>query len=119
MDEYGMKAKDFLFHPRTITGLFIIVFSINGWLVTTFADAADFEKHLVSFEQHNQRYELDRTDDKIDDLEVQIFNLEELIAQESTPERRSQLSKYEGDYADYKQQRLCLERNGTNCRRNR
>ena len=112
MDDYDMKAREFLFHPKTVASLLVGVIIGYGWMFATFVSAADFEQHV-------QTYELDRTDDKIDDLEVQIFDLKERIAQENTVERRSQLSKYEGSLKDYKRQQICLENSGANCRRSR
>ena len=112
MESYEMKAKEFLLHPKTVLALVTAILVAYGWMFTTFVSASDFNRHV-------QTYELDRTDDKIDDLEVQIFNLKELIAQDSTPERRRQLSKYEGSKQDYKRQQECLEEERTNCRRDR
>jgi len=114
MGTYEMKAKEFLLHPRTVVTLVTAILAIYGWMFTNFVVASDFRQHV-------QTYELDRTDDKIDDLETWIFNLEEAIrsVEESTPEQRKQLSKYKGELIDYRRQQECLEDGHDNCRRKR
>ena len=117
MDQHDMKVSELLVSPKTAFLIYSIVFAAMTWMGINYVSASDFKAHLNNFDSHTKTYELDRTDDKMDDLEVQIFNLTELIAQDSTPERRKQLNKYEGDYSDYKQQRACLENGNKNCRR--
>jgi septal ring factor EnvC (AmiA/AmiB activator) len=90
-------------------------------MFTNFVSASDFDKHIENFDKHIQTYELDRTDDKIDDLEAQIFNLQDSMKapEGDTRERRQQLSKYRGSLVDYREQKSCLTTSGTNCRRER
>ena len=109
-----MKAKEFLFHPKTVVSIVMTVLVGYGWMFTNFVNASDFRQHV-------QTYELDRTDDKIDILESWIFNLEESIrmAGTCTPDQRKQLSKYIGDLTDYRRQQECLEAGRDNCRRKR
>jgi hypothetical protein len=108
-----MKATEILFSTKTVWGLIVAVLLGYGWMFTTFVSASDFDKHI-------QTYQLDRTDDKIDDLEVEIFNLKELmLGKGNTPERRKQLSKYEGALIDYRKQQTCFENRGANCRRDK
>ena len=116
-----MKVTELLVSPKTVASLVVGCIVAYAWMFTTFVSASDFDKHIVNFDKHIQTYELDRTDDKIDDLEFQIFNLEEAISvpQGNTIERRAQLSKYEGALKDYRRQLECLEDGNTNCRRKR
>ncbi len=116
-----VKVTELLVSPKTVATMVVGVIVAYGWMFTTFVSAADFNKHIENFNTHTQTYELDRTDDKIDDLEFQIFSLEETIrtSGESTPEQRKQLSKYQGDMTDYRRQQECLEDGRSNCRRKR
>ena len=109
-----MRIGDILTNPKTIASIIAASFFAYGWVFTTFVSASDFQQHI-------QTYELDRTDDKIDDLEVQIFNLKEAIRvpDGDTRQRREQLSKYEGSLKDYRGQQKCLENGNENCRRKR
>ena len=114
MGKNEMKLADIFVSPKTTVTLIVAAIVGYGWLFTTFVSASDFTQHV-------QTYELDRTDDKIDDFEVRIFNLKENIKMPGgdTRTRREQLSKYEGDLRDYRTQLTCLENGRTNCRRKR
>ena len=121
MEQDDVKVTEILVSPKTVASLVVGCVIAYGWMFANFVSASDFDKHIDNFDKHIQTYELDRTDDKIDDLEFQIFNLQEAISvpQGNTMERRAQLSKYEGSLKDYRRQQRCLEDSGTNCRRKR
>ena len=114
-----VKISEILVSPKTVASLVVGVIIAYAWMFTTFVSAADFDKHIDNFDRHIQTYELDRTDDKIDDLEAQIFNLEDSMKhpEGNTFERRKQLSKYQGALVDYREQKSCLSAGGNNCRR--
>ena len=121
MENDDVKISEILVSPKTVASLVVGVAMACGWMFTTFVSASEFSKHLKNFDGHIQTYELDRTDDKIDDLEAQIFNLEDSMKhpEGNTFERRKQLSKYQGSLVDYREQKSCLTSGGTNCRRER
>ena len=50
MDEYEMKAKELLFHPKTVVTLITMLFGAYVWMFTTFVSASDFEKHIIKFD---------------------------------------------------------------------
>ena len=121
-NDNDVKISEILFSPKTVGSLVVGVIAAYAWMFTTFVSASDFSKHIEQFNQHTQTYELDRTDDKIDLLEAQIFNLKDSMnhPEGNTRDRREQLSKYEGSLKDYRLQQQCLEAgNKTSCRRKR
>lgn len=113
-NEISVENKVVVMTFKTLFSIVATAVIAYAWLFSTFVNAADFRVHT-------QTYELDRTADKIDGLEVLIFNLTEDIRDDGgdTRERREQLSKYEGALLDYRTQQRCLESGGTNCRRAR
>ena len=95
---------------KTLAAVLALVLGAYAWMFATFVSAADFEDHKAT-------YELDRVGDKIEELDTLIFNINELIAQESTGDRRRQLSKYETSLKKYKLQQTCFLNGRDNCRK--
>lgn len=102
--------------PKMLASLVAATILAYVWVFSTFVSASEYKKHV-------QTYHLDRTKDKIDDLDPLIFNLKEDMREDGgdTKERRGQLSKYEKRLGDYQRQQVCLEAGGDydTCRRDR
>jgi len=95
---------------KTLGAVLLMVLGAYGWMFATFVSAADYEDHVAT-------YELDRVGDKIEELDTLIFNINELIRDENTSERRLQLKKYQGSLEIYKRQQTCYLENKNNCRK--
>lgn len=102
---------------KTLGAVVVLVLGAYAWMFATFVSAADFEEYIATADQRELAHNLDRVGGKIDDLDSKIFNIKELIREESTAERRKQLNKYETALAKNEKQQNCFVNNGKNCRK--
>lgn len=111
-EDKPIEERPFLTTPRAIAFVIGMVVATQAAISTQFVTKPDFDDHVST-------YELDRVDDKIDQLGIEVFNLQELMRQPGgdTPERRLQLSKYSNALARYKRMQICFEEGLANCRR--